>query len=58
MDSFSIAMVKPKLWEKLKNEFNLQDQLQFLYNQIIPSILKSWKDALTANLENMKILVF
>ena len=44
--------------EKLKNEFNLQDQLQFLYNQIIHSILKSWKDALAANLENMTILVF
>ena len=44
--------------EKLKNEFNLQDQLQFLYNQIIHSILKSWNDALTANLENMKIPVF
>ena len=49
---------KPKLWGKLKNEFNLQDQLQFLYNQIIDSILKSWTDALTANLENMKTLVF
>ena len=49
---------KPKLWGKLKNEFNLQDQLQFLYNQTIHSILKSWKDALAANLENMTILVF
>ena len=37
---------KPKLWEELKNEFNLQGQLQFAYNQIIHSILKSWKDTL------------
>ena len=26
---------KLKLWEELKNEFNLQGQLQFIYNQII-----------------------
>ena len=32
---------KPKLWEELKNEFNLQGQLQFIYNQIIRSIPKS-----------------
>ena len=32
---------KPKLWEELKNEFNLQGQLQFIYNQIIHSIPKS-----------------
>ena len=31
---------KPKLREELKNEFNLQDQLQFIYNQIILSIPK------------------
>ena len=37
---------KPKLREELKNEFNLQDQLQFIYNQIIHSIPKFWKDAL------------
>ena len=49
---------KPKLWEELKNEFNLQGQLQFIYNQIIHSIPKSWKDALIANLENIKNLVF
>ena len=47
---------KPKLWEELKNEFNLQGQLQFIYNQIIHSIPKSWKDALIANLENIKNL--
>ena len=49
---------KPKLWEELKNEFNLQGQLQFIYNQITHSIPKSWKDALLANLENIKNLVF
>ena len=40
-----------KLWEKLKNEFNLQGQLQFIYNQIIYSIPKSWKDTLIANIK-------
>ena len=45
---------KPKLWEELKNEFNLQGQLQFIYNQIIHSIPKSWKDAFIANSENIK----
>ena len=49
---------KPKLWKKLKNEFNLQGQLQFIYNQIIHSIPKSWKDAFIANSENIKNLVF
>ena len=49
---------KPKLWEELKNEFNLQGQLQFIYNQIIHSIPKSWKDAFIANSENIKNLVF
>ena len=34
---------------RIKNEFNLQGQLKFIYNQIIHSIPKSWKDALTAN---------
>ena len=44
---------KPKLWEELKKDFNLQDELQFIYNQII-----YWKYALIANLENIKNLVF
>ena len=48
---------KPKLWEELKNVFKWQDQLQFMYNQIIHSIPKSWKYALIANLENIKNLV-
>ena len=47
-----------KLWEELKNEFNLQGQLQFVYNQIIHSIPKSWKDAFTTNSENIENLVF
>ena len=47
-----------KLWEKLKIEFNLLGQMQFIYNQIIHYILKTWKDALTANLKNIKNLVF
>ena len=37
---------KPKLWGELKNQFNLLGQLQFIYNQIIHSIPKSWKNAL------------
>ena len=49
---------KPKLWEELKDEFNLQYQLQFSFKQIIHSIPKSWKDALIANLENIKNQVF
>ena len=48
---------KPKLWKELKNEFKLQGQLQFTYNQITHSIPKSWKDAHIANLENIKNLV-
>ena len=48
---------KPKLWEELKNEFNLQGQLQFIYNQTIHSVPKSWKDALITNLKNIKNLV-
>ena len=47
-----------KLWEKLKIEFNLLGQMQLIYNQIIHYILKTWKDALTANLKNIKNLVF
>ena len=49
---------KPKLWEELKNEFNLQGQLQFMYNQVIYSIPKSWKDAFKGDLENIKNSVF
>ena len=49
---------KPKLWEELKNKFNLQGQLQFIYNQIIHSIPKSGKDAFIANLDNIENLVF
>ena len=37
---------KPKLLEELKGEFNLQNQLKFIYNQITHSLTKSWKDAL------------
>ena len=49
---------KPKLWEYLKNEFNFQGQLQLIYNQVIHYIPESWKNALIANLENIKNLVF
>ena len=49
---------KPKLWEEIKNEFDLQGQLQFIYNQIIHSTPKSWKDAFIASSENIKNLVF
>ena len=49
---------KPKLWEESKNEFNLQGQLQSMYNQIIHSIPKFWKDTLISNSENIKNLVF
>ena len=49
---------KPKLWEEAKNEFDLDGQLHFIYNQIKHSIPKSWKDALMANSENIKNLVF
>ena len=49
---------KPKLWEELKNGFNLQDQLQFTYNQIMHSIPKSWKDAFIVNSEIIKNLIF
>ena len=37
---------KPKLWEELKNEFDLEGQLHFIYNQIMYSIPKSWKNHL------------
>ena len=40
--------------KELKNEFNYQGQLQFIYSQQIHSIPKSWKHALIANLENIK----
>ena len=49
---------KSKLWEELKNGFDLQGQLSFIYNQIIHSIPRSWKDALMANSKNIKNLVF
>ena len=32
---------KPKLWEELKNKFNLQGKLLFIYNQILHSSTKS-----------------
>ena len=48
---------KSKLWEKLKNKFNLQGQLQFIFNQIIHSVPKSCSK-LIANLENIKNVVF
>ena len=44
--------------EELKNEFDLQVQLHFIYNQLIYSIQKSWKDALMGIQENIKNLVF
>ena len=31
----------PKLWEELKNEFDLLGQVHFIYNQMIHSILRS-----------------
>ena len=43
---------------RIKNEFNLQGQSQFMYNQIIHSIQKSWKDAFIADSEIIKNLVF
>ena len=48
---------KPKLWEELQNGFDLQGQLLFIYNQIIHSISRSWKDALMTNSKNIKNLV-
>ena len=58
MDSLSNCDGKPKLWEELKYEFNLQDQLQFTYNQIMHSIPKSWKDAFIVNSDIIKNLIF
>ena len=58
MDSLSNCDVKPKLWEELKYEFNLQDQLQFTYNQIMHSIPKSWKDTFIVNSDIIKNLIF
>ena len=50
---------KPKLQEELKNKSNILGQLQFINNQIIHAIRKSWKDALVANfIRNVKNLVF
>ena len=49
---------KTKLCEKLKDEFEIQGQIPFIYVQIIHSIPKSWKDALMAKSENIKNLVF
>ena len=49
---------KPTLWEELKNDLNLQGQLQFIYNQIIHSFPKSLKDASISNLKIIKNLVF
>ena len=43
-----------KLWEESKNEIKLQGKIQFIYNQIIHSIPKYWKDALIANSEMLK----
>ena len=58
MSRKEINYVGQLLREELKNEFNLQGQLQFIYNQTIHSILKSWKDTLVTNLENIKYIVF
>ena len=44
--------------EIIKNELDLQDQLHFIYNQLIDSFPKYWKDALMANSENIKNLIF
>ena len=49
---------KPTLWEELKNDLNLQGQLQFIYNQIIHYFPKSLKDAFISNLKIVKNLVF
>ena len=45
---------KSKLWEESKNEIKLQGKIQFIYNQIIHSVPKYWKDALIANSEMLK----
>ena len=49
---------KSKLLQELKNEFSLQGQSQFIYDQIIYSIPKSWKDSLLPSSENIKNLSF
>ena len=36
----------------------MQDQLQYIHNQIIDSISKSWKEALRRNLQNIENVVF
>ena len=36
----------------------MEGKLQFIYNQIIHCISKSWEDAVIANLENIKNVVF
>ena len=48
---------KPKLPEELKSEFKLQNQLQFICDQIIHFISKSSKDELAADSEIIKNLV-
>ena len=40
---------KPKICKELNNEYNQQGKLQFIYNEIIHSIPKSWKDSLIVN---------
>ena len=47
---------KPNLWEELKNELNLEGQLQLIYNQIIHSIGKSRKDALIAKIWFFRVI--
>ena len=49
---------KTKLCEILKDEFGIQGQILFIYDQIIHSILKSGKDAHMAKSEDIKNLVF
>ena len=44
----------PKLWKEWENEIKLQDKIQSIYNQIIHSIPKCWKDVLTANSDILK----
>ena len=34
---------KPKLWTELRNKFNLPNQIEFTYSQIMHVITKSWK---------------
>ena len=44
---------KPKLWEEFKKEFNLQGQFTVYLYPDNTFISKCWKDALTANSENI-----